>query len=41
MLITRWTGRKPMLRTYEMIRHYFTGLADEEELRCVLVEPMI
>ncbi len=32
MLISLWTGRKPSLRTYEMICHYFTGLADEEEL---------
>ena len=32
LLIALWTGRKPTLRTYEMICHYFTGLADEEEL---------
>jgi hypothetical protein len=32
MLISLWTGRKPSLRTYEMICYYFTGLADEEEL---------
>jgi hypothetical protein len=32
MLMSLWTGRKPTLRTYEMICHYFTGLADEEEL---------
>ncbi len=32
MLISLWTGRKPTLRTYEMICHFFTGLADEEEL---------
>lgn len=32
MLISLWTGRKPTLRTYEMICFYFTGLADEEEL---------
>lgn len=32
MLISLWTGRKPTLRTYEMICHYFTGLADEQEL---------
>jgi len=32
MLISLWTGRKPTLRTYEMVCHYFTGLADEEEL---------
>ena len=32
MLISLWTGRKPTLRTYEMVCWYFTGLADEEEL---------
>jgi hypothetical protein len=32
MLISLTTGRKPSLRTYEMICYYFTGLADEEEL---------
>jgi hypothetical protein len=32
MLISLWTGRKPTLRTYEMICYYFTGLASEEEL---------
>lgn len=32
MLIALWTGRKPMLRTYEMLCWYFTGMADEEEL---------
>ena len=32
MLISLYTGRKPTLRTYEMVCHYFTGLADEEEL---------
>ena len=33
LLIALWTGKKPTLRTYEMICHYFSGLADEEELR--------
>jgi len=33
LLISLWTGRKPTLRTYEMICYYFTGLADEEELQ--------
>jgi len=33
LLIALWTGRKPTLRTYEMICFYFTGLASEEELR--------
>jgi hypothetical protein len=32
MLISLWTGKKPTLRTYEMICWYFTGMADEEEL---------
>lgn len=32
MLISLWTGRKPTLRTYEMICWYFVGMADLEEL---------
>ena len=32
LLIALWTGKKPTLRTYEMICFYFIGLADEEEL---------
>jgi len=32
LLISLWTGRKPTLRTYEMICYYFTGLAEEDEL---------
>jgi hypothetical protein len=32
LLISLWTGRKPTRRTYEMICHYFLGLADEDEL---------
>lgn len=32
MLITLWTGRKPTLRTIEMLRFYFTGWATEQEL---------
>jgi hypothetical protein len=32
LLIALWTGKKPTLRTYEMICFYFTGLADEDEL---------
>lgn len=32
LLISLWTGRKPTLRTYEMICYYFTGLASEQEL---------
>jgi hypothetical protein len=38
MLISLWTGRKPTLRTYEMICHYFTGLADEDELMAHLAK---
>lgn len=32
LLMSLWTGRKPTLRTYEMICYYFTGLATEDEL---------
>jgi IS4 transposase len=32
MLIALWTGRKPTIRTYEMLCWYFSGMADEEEL---------
>lgn len=32
LLISLWTDRKPTLRTYEMIRHYFTGPAELDEL---------
>ena len=32
MLINLWTGRKPTLRTYEMVCWYFTGMADLDEL---------
>ena len=32
MLISLWTGRKPTLRTYEMICYYLIGWAEEEEL---------
>jgi len=32
LLISLWTGRKPTLRTYEMICFYFTGLASEDDL---------
>jgi hypothetical protein len=32
MLISLWTGRKPTLRTYEMLCWYFTGMADMDEL---------
>ena len=33
LLIALWTGRKPTLRTYEMICFYFMGMASEEELQ--------
>lgn len=32
LLLSLWTGRKPTLRTYEMVCYYFCGLASEEEL---------
>ena len=32
LLISLWTGRKPTLRTYEMICLYFAGWASLEEL---------
>ena len=32
MLIALWTGKKPTLRTVEMIRFYFIGWADTDEL---------
>jgi hypothetical protein len=32
LLISLWTGRKPTLRTYEMICFYFCGLASQDEL---------
>jgi hypothetical protein len=38
MLISLWTGRKPTLRTYEMICHYLTGLAEEDELLAHLAQ---
>ena len=31
MLISLWTGRKPTLRTYEMVCYYYNGMADAEE----------
>jgi hypothetical protein len=33
LLIALWTGRKPTLRTYEMLCYCFAGWADEEELQ--------
>ena len=32
LMISLWTGRKPTLRTYEMICFYFCGMASEAEL---------
>jgi hypothetical protein len=32
LLISRWIGRKPTKRTFEMLCHYFTGWATEDEL---------
>jgi len=32
LLISLWTGRKPTLRTFEMLCWYFTGMASEKEL---------
>jgi len=32
MLISLWTGRKPTLRTYEMVCFSICGLASEDEL---------
>jgi hypothetical protein len=36
LLIALWTGRKPTVRTYEMLCYFFTGWADEEELQAHL-----
>ena len=32
MLVSLWTGKKPTLRTHEMICWYFIGVADLDEL---------
>jgi hypothetical protein len=32
LLMSLWTGRKPSLRTFEMVCYYFCGLASEDEL---------
>ena len=32
LLISLWTGRKPTIRTLEMLQFYFTGWATEEEM---------
>jgi hypothetical protein len=41
MLISLWTGRKPTLRTYEMVCWYFIGLADLEELEAHIASQKI
>lgn len=33
MLIALWTGKKPTLRTVEMVQFYFTGWADAQEVQ--------
>ena len=38
MLIALWTGRKPTLRTVEMIRFYFTGWASLDELEAHIAQ---
>jgi len=38
MLIALWTGRKPTLRTLEMIRFYFIGWAEIDELEAHLAK---
>ena len=38
LAIALYTGRKPTLRTYEMICFYFIGLASEDELLAHLVK---
>jgi hypothetical protein len=41
MLISLWTGRKPTLRTYEMVCWYFMGMADLEELEAHIARQKI
>jgi IS4 transposase len=36
LLISLWVGRKPTVRTLEMLQFYFTGWATEEELQAHL-----
>jgi IS4 transposase len=36
LLISLWVGRKPNIRTLEMIQFYVIGLASEEELKAHL-----
>ena len=32
LLVSLWTGRKPIKRTFEMLCFFFCGMADEDEL---------
>jgi len=32
LLITIWTGKKPTIRTFEMLQFYFLGWATDQEL---------
>jgi hypothetical protein len=41
MLISLWTGKKPTLRTYEMVCWYFMGMADLEELEAHIARQKI
>ena len=41
MLISLWAGRKPSLRTYEMVCWYFMGMADLEELEAHIARQKI
>jgi hypothetical protein len=36
LLISLWVGRKPTMRTLEMLQFYFTGWATEDELKAHL-----
>jgi hypothetical protein len=36
LLLNLWTGRKPTKATLEMFYHYFSGLAEEDELEAYL-----
>ena len=36
LLLTLWTGRKPTKRTFETFCFYFSGMADDEDLRAHL-----
>ncbi len=38
LLIALWTGKKPTLRTIEMIRFYFIGWAELDELEAHLAK---